>query len=141
VASNPPSIWAWGNNSSGELGNGTFTQHSSPVHTADVFSGAEITQIVAGGSISAALLSNGTVWTWGDNFFGVLGNGSTGGSHPMPGQVPGLSGITQLAISYNGSDIFALGPGGVVWGWGLTRRASSETGRRPSTARRCRCPG
>jgi alpha-tubulin suppressor-like RCC1 family protein len=119
VASNPPPIWAWGNNSFGELGDGTFTQHSSPVHTADVFSGAEITQIVAGGGISAALLSNGTVWTWGDNFFGVLGNGSTGGSHPMPGQVPGLSGITQLAISYNGSDIFALGPGGVVWGWGL----------------------
>jgi hypothetical protein len=58
-------------------------------------------------------------WTWGDNFFGVLGDGSTGGSRPTPGQVPGLSGITQVAISYNGGDLFALGPDGVVWGWGL----------------------
>jgi alpha-tubulin suppressor-like RCC1 family protein len=52
------------------------------MQTADALSGAEIIQIVAGGGISAALLSNGTVWTWGDNFFGVLGDGSTGVAAP-----------------------------------------------------------
>jgi alpha-tubulin suppressor-like RCC1 family protein len=104
-------------------------------------SGAEITQIVAGGGTSAALLSNGTVWTWGDNFFGTLGNGSTGGSSTTPGQVPGLGGITQLAISFNGGDLFALGPGGVVWGWGLNGEGQLGNGTTSPSALPMQVPG
>ena len=141
VAANAPPIWAWGNDEHGELGDGTFAQRSSPVYTADVLGGAEITQIVAGGGVSAALLSNGTVWTWGDNFFGALGNGSTGGSSATPGQVPGLTGITQVAISYNGSDLFALGAGGVVWGWGLNGDGQLGNGTTSPSALPMQVPG
>ena len=40
VASSAPPIWAWGSGSFGELGDGTFTQYSFPVRTADVLSEA-----------------------------------------------------------------------------------------------------
>jgi alpha-tubulin suppressor-like RCC1 family protein len=67
-------IWAWGYNRSGQLGDGTTINKSFPVQVSGL-SGA-IT-IVAGGTHSLAIKSDGTVWAWGDNGFGELGDGST----------------------------------------------------------------
>ena len=119
AASSPLSIWAWGEDSEGQLGNFTSFQSTSPDQVGGVLAGADVTQVAAGGENSAVLLSNGTVWAWGNNTFGLLGTGSTGGDSDTPGQVPGLSGITQIAIESNGSDSFAVGKGGVVWSWGV----------------------
>ena len=140
LASSAPNIWAWGNGPTGELGDGSYDHWDFPVRTAQALAGAEVTQLVAGGGTSAALLSKGTVWTWGDNFWGELGNGSTGDSRTTPGQVPGLSGITQIAISYNGTHMFALGPGCVVWGWGLNDfgQLGNGTTRQPRVLPHCR---
>lgn len=120
-AATTPVIWGFGDNSFGQLGDGTFTSHSLPARVLGLLNtGAMITQIAAGGDTSAALLSNGTVWVWGDNDFGEFGNGvADGNARTSPGQVPSLTGITQIAVAPDGADLYAVGAGGVVWAWGL----------------------
>ncbi len=62
-----------------------------------------------------ALKSDGTVWTWGRNDFGQLGNGTTSNS-PTPVQVNNLSGV--IAIGAGGFHCLALRSNGVVLAWG-----------------------
>ncbi|MCD7711175.1 MAG: hypothetical protein LUJ25_00195, partial [Firmicutes bacterium] len=79
-------VWTWGENLSGQLGNGTMgegTSQYSPVQVVG-FDGSgsdeldSIVAIAAGGSHAAALRSDGTVYTWGSNEYGQLGNGHNG---------------------------------------------------------------
>ena len=110
-----PGVFGFGNNDDGQLGNGTVTTRTlGPVSGLP----ASVKQIAAGGSTSAALLPDGTVWTWGDNEYGLLGNGTTNFPASTPQQVPGLTGITQIAVAVLGEDAFAVGSGGSVWAWG-----------------------
>ena len=110
-----PGLFGFGNNDDGQLGNGTVTTRTlGPVSGLP----ASVRQIAAGGSSSAALLPDGTVWAWGDNEYGLLGNGSTNFPASTPRQVPGLTGITQIAVAVLGQDAYAVGSGGSVWAWG-----------------------
>ena len=77
---NDGTVWAWGYNNSGQLGDGTTTNRSTPVQVkgpggAGYLMG--VTAIATGDSHSVALLNDGTVWAWGENFYGSLGDGST----------------------------------------------------------------
>ncbi|WP_129721376.1 RCC1 domain-containing protein [Xylanivirga thermophila] len=105
-------VWSWGRNSSGQLGDGGTTNRSTPVQVKGL---ADIVQISAGGSHSMALKSDGTVWTWGQNNHGVLGDGGTT-NRSTPVQVKGLADIVQ--ISAGGSHSMALKSDGTVWTWG-----------------------
>jgi alpha-tubulin suppressor-like RCC1 family protein len=67
-------LWACGDNSVGQLGDGTWVSRTAPVEIAG-FVGVEA--VAAGDVHSAALKSDGTVWAWGHNFYGQLGNGTT----------------------------------------------------------------
>ena len=75
-------VWAWGYNFSGQLGNGAFS--STPVATpSQVKVDAThfltgVTKIVAIGTHSLAVDSSGQLWVWGDNISGQLGNGTSG---------------------------------------------------------------
>src|SRR6266446_10181 len=72
-------VWAWGYNGVGELGNATFTSNNTPVQVlgpAGVGFLTGVTAIAVGGQHSLALKSDGTVWAWGDNDLGQLGNGT-----------------------------------------------------------------
>ena len=80
-------VQCWGLNSSGELGNNSFT--TSPIPVTVGLSGLA-TALVAGGSTTCAVTSTGAVQCWGYNNYGQLGNGSTTNS-PIPVTVIGLS--------------------------------------------------
>ena len=106
-------VWAWGDNSSGTLGDGTITNRSSPVQVADL---ANVVAIASGGGHSLAIKQDGTVWTWGNNAFGQLGDGTTS-TRFTPVRVPSISNASTVAAG----NTFSLGLriDGVMEGWGL----------------------
>jgi alpha-tubulin suppressor-like RCC1 family protein len=83
---NDGTVWAWGYNVGGELGDGTNTNRNSPVQVIGLRTGG--IAISAGGSHTVALKNHGTVWAWGLNFSGQLGDGTTTDSY-TPVQVKG----------------------------------------------------
>ncbi|HEY7145369.1 MAG TPA: chromosome condensation regulator RCC1 [Streptosporangiaceae bacterium] len=107
------SVWAWGNNSAGKLGNGTSASSGVPVRVMGL---TGVTRVAAGDSQSLALRSDGTVWAWGANDAGQLGNGVTSSAQLTPVQVTGLTGVTQIAAGSRFS--LALRSDGTVWAWG-----------------------
>jgi hypothetical protein len=105
-------VWAWGYNENGQLGNGGENDSSVPVQVSGL---TGVTAISGGSSAGYALKSDGTVWAWGYNGDGELGDGTTAGS-AVPVQVSGLTGVT--AISGGSSAGYALKSDGTVWAWG-----------------------
>lgn len=105
-------VWAWGYNEYGELGDGTTMNRSFPVQVSEL---SDVTAITSGGNYSLALKSNGTVWAW--------GNGITDGLTPI--QVNGLSDVT--AIAGGSSRSLALKSDGTVWVWGDGTTTDSST--------------
>jgi alpha-tubulin suppressor-like RCC1 family protein len=65
-------LWCWGANGSGQLGDGSAALRLTPVPVV----GADWTHVSAGGSHTCALRASGTLWCWGNNTFGQLGDGT-----------------------------------------------------------------
>lgn len=105
-------VWGWGSNSSGQIGDGTFVDRSVPVRVSGL---SGVVAVSAGWTHSLALKSDGSVWSWGQNHAGQLGNGTTT-SRSTPGAVQNLSGI--VAISAGPYESLALKSDGTVWSWG-----------------------
>jgi alpha-tubulin suppressor-like RCC1 family protein len=106
-------IKCWGYNGEGELGNGSFTDSSSPAQVSGI---TDATAISAGNDHTCALISDGTVECWGDNTYGQLGNGTSGNQSSTPVQVSDITSAT--AISSGSSHSCALLSGGTVKCWG-----------------------
>jgi len=122
---NDGSVYAWGSNYYGQLGNGTTTNSSVPVKVKGPGGTGELSgiqSIAADGDFSLALENGGSVYAWGSNYYGQLGNGSTANSlfPALVGSSNPLFGIH--AISAAGSYALAFGRERVfVWGnntWG-----------------------
>jgi alpha-tubulin suppressor-like RCC1 family protein len=118
-------VWAWGSNSSGQLGDGTTTDRWTPVQVVESGGSGYLTGIVAiaaGADISVALKDDGTVWIWGANGYGQLGQGNTSTESNTPVKVKdsaGSSYINNVSSIYAGGDhAFVITEDKSVWGWG-----------------------
>ncbi|WP_460461604.1 RCC1 domain-containing protein, partial [Arthrobacter alkaliphilus] len=113
---NDGTVWAWGTNYAGQLGNGTASGGSYNGTPAQVQGLTGVTSIAAGTGSAFAIRQDGTVWAWGDNSVGRLGDGTTT-NRALPVQLPGLSQVTSIAPGSYG-DVFAIRSDRSVWGWG-----------------------
>src|SRR5207253_7607239 len=77
-----------------------------------------VTAIAAGSLNALALKSDGTVWGWGYNYYGQVGNGQSGNNVLSPVRVGGLTGVVAIAAGNNGFTSYALKANGSVWAWG-----------------------
>ena len=106
------SLWAWGSNSDGQIGDGTTINVSSPYN---VMPGSTFTAIGSGKFHSLAVRSDGTLWAWGLNSNYQLGNGTTTSSL-TPIQVGSdTDWVAVDGVQYNS---FAMKSNGSIWAWG-----------------------
>jgi len=117
-------VWTWGNNDYGQLGDNTRTSSYTPVQVVGPGGTGfltDVTAIAAGYGHMVALKDDGTVWAWGDNGYGVLGDGTTDPSY-TPVQVLGPEGVGVLtgmtAIAAGWYHTVALKEDRTVWAWG-----------------------
>lgn len=89
-------VWAWGANTYGELGDGTTTQRTTPVLLTGLTGVAKLSTSL-NGSITLARKSNGTLWAWGSNYYGQLGDGTTI-TRTTPVQVVGLNDAVDVGV-------------------------------------------
>jgi alpha-tubulin suppressor-like RCC1 family protein len=107
-------LWSWGGNSSGELGQGDVINRSSPTQVGAL---TDWDQISMGFASVAAVKSNGTLWTWGSNgSSGTLGDGQRLINRSSPAQVGALT--NWLIASVGSLHCAAVKTDGTLWTWG-----------------------
>lgn len=120
-------VWAWGNNAVGQLGDGTTLDRYSPVRVNGL---AQVTAISAGYNYCIALRSDGTLWAWGANGQGQLGDGTTQNRF-LPVKVNNLTSVIAVSAGFN--HVIALKSNGTVWTWGSNRNGQLGIGIQDNT--------
>jgi alpha-tubulin suppressor-like RCC1 family protein len=110
-------ILAWGDNSFGQLGDGSRARHTRPVYV-KLPRRTTAAAVRAGVDFGLALTATGRVLAWGDNHEGELGDGTTT-DRLKPVQVELPARVTVKAISAGCQDGFALTTSGSLWAWGV----------------------
>jgi uncharacterized repeat protein (TIGR02543 family) len=130
-------VYAWGNGSAGQLGNGSTSNSSTPslVNFTGLLSGETIQTVIAGQLHSFAVTTNGRVYAWGNGSAGQLGNGSTSNSlTPSLVNFTGLlSGETIQQVSGGAYHSISVTTSGRVYAWG--RNVNGELGDGSTTIR------
>ncbi|MCY1018616.1 MopE-related protein [Pyxidicoccus sp. MSG2] len=123
-------VWAWGQNTFGQVGTGSTsaTPVLAPTPVSGVFA---VTAIAAGHNSSLVIIGNGLVKAWGHNASGQLGNSSTANSASAV-SVTGLANAKAIAAGAQHS--LALRPGCPVWAWGNNGQGQLGTGTTSTTA-------
>jgi alpha-tubulin suppressor-like RCC1 family protein len=107
-------LWCWGSNNYGQLGDGTTTDKVSPVQVVAI--GNTVTAVAVGTNHTCAVKANGTVWCWGANWYGEIGDGSTT-QRLTPVQVPGM-GTTGADVLVGGAHSCAMNTSNQPFCWG-----------------------
>jgi len=106
-------LWTWGENHAGQLGDGTTSPRTKPVQ---IGTDSDWQAVTAGMNFSMALKSNGSLWGWGQNYYGQIGNGSTA-DQTTPVQIGTDTDWETMATGQNHS--LAIKTDGSLWAWGL----------------------
>jgi len=128
-------VYCWGQNVAGQLGDGTVTEKTlTPVRVKGVGGVGYLTDVSAvstGWFHTCALKTDGTVYCWGANNFGQLGDNTTTERH-TPVQVKGIGGVGYLtnisSISSGNNQTCALKTDGTVYCWGYARWLGVDSG-------------
>jgi len=112
VSGDGDTVWAWGGNARGQLGQGSTADSATP-RIVEGLTGVKA--VAAGAEHSLALKEDGTVWAWGGNAAGALGDG-TQTDRAVPQRVGTLSQVVAVAAGDGRS--FALRADGSLWAWG-----------------------
>lgn len=112
-------VWGWGLNTFGAIGDGTNEDRSTPVKVVGM---TNITSVVSGANTTIALKNDGTVWAWGSNFQGDHGNGTADITEVQhtPIQISGLSDVIAIGENdtFSHSGFYAIKQDGTLWTWG-----------------------
>jgi alpha-tubulin suppressor-like RCC1 family protein len=108
-------LWTWGGNGCGQLGNSTITNRSSPGTTAG--GGTNWSSVSSGLQFTAAIKTDGTLWTWGNNSFGILGDGTIT-NRSSPGTTTG-GGTNWRSLAAGARHTAAIKTDGTLWTWGF----------------------
>ncbi len=144
-------IWCWGWNAYGQLGNGTTNDSWTPVQTG-LGAVPPLTSVVKLGGrpyFTLAVKSDGTIWAWGMNQFGQMGNGTVNSFSMPPVTVPGLvsnsspggpiNSPIQVTCGYQFGA--ALATNGTVWTWGSGSHGELGNGTTGSSYYPAQVPG
>ena len=107
-------VWTWGSNAVGELGDNTVVAKSSPVSVVGGFT--DWCQVSAGNSHNAGVRTNGTIWAWGFNTSGRLGDGSSVTKSSPVSVVGGFTDWCQVSTAPDHT--LAVRTNGTIWAWG-----------------------
>jgi len=134
---NAGGVWAWGDQTQGQLGNGVVKSPSNnlahilttPVEITRNFTGSRIIRLAAGSNHNLALDSEGQVWAWGSSAYGQLGLGNTiRQTKPVKVAASLLGGSRIVGIACSSFSSFAVSESGVVWAWGNNERGALGDG-------------
>jgi len=111
-------LWVWGDNTYGCLGDGTTTSRSSPVQTVAGGTTWKEIALVAGSGAVLSIKTNGTLWSWGQNFYGLLANGTVGNDTHTSSPAQVGSETTWKQISGGDNAVSGIKTDGTLWSWG-----------------------
>lgn len=123
------SLWAWGYNFEGALGDGTKSCKSSPVR--EISSGTTWCGVSLGRNLAIGIKTDGTVWTWGRNSYGQLGDNTTEGRSSPGQEITSGTSWCRIAAGYNHS--MGIKTDGSLWAWG--RNVAGRLGNNSTTDR------
>ena len=118
------SLWGWGMNFNGQLGDETTTDRSEPVR---IGTDSDWVTVDVGDRHSAAIKADGSLWTWGSNDAGQLGDGTTT-DRSAPVRIG--AGTHWVAVRAGFTSTAALSADGEIWEWGQV-----EPGKYPADCR------
>ena len=116
-------LWTWGYNSTGQLGDNTQIQRNSAVQT--IAGGTNWKQVSMGYGVSGAIKTDGTLWMWGSGFSGTIGDNTNGVASYKSSPVQTVAGGTNWSqISVADSFCAAIKTDGTLWTWGVGQYGS-----------------
>lgn len=118
-------LWAWGNNDNGQLGDGTTISKNIPTQ---IGTDADWAIIESQGASAFAIKTDGSLWGWGINSFGQLGDGNFG--FGVISTIPSRIGLDNDWIKVTSGSVVTHGikSNGTLWGWGKNTEGRLGTG-------------